>query len=100
MTRPKKNRCCQEYAGDRIIKPRGIPFSRLQQVCLGLDELEAMRLCDLERCGQEETGRQMEVSRGTVYRLVKSGRAKILEAILESKALIIEQEQDTSNEAD
>ena len=98
MNRPKKPRCCQEYSGDCVIKPRGIPFSKLEKVKLGLDELEAMRLCDLERCGQEEAGRLMEVSRGTVFRLIKSGRSKIIEAILESKALVIENMQETPDE--
>ena len=91
MGRPRKRRCCRDFEGDRVFKPRSIPMSQLEQVHLELSELEAMRLCDLERCEQEEAGRRMEISRGTVFRLVKSGRAKILEAILESKALIIDE---------
>lgn len=63
---------------------------RLATVRLELSELEAMRLCDLERCEQDEAGRRMGVSRGTVFRLLKSGRAKVLEAILGSMALLIE----------
>lgn len=58
---------------------------------LELSELEAMRLCDVERLEQEEAGRRMGVSRGTVYRLLKSGRAKLVEALLQSKALLIEE---------
>ena len=58
---------------------------------LELSELEAMRLCDVERLEQEEAGRRMGVSRGTVYRLLKSGRAKLVEALLNSKALLIEE---------
>ena len=100
MGRPRKQRCCKDFEGDRIFKPRSIPMSQLAEVRLELSELEAMRLCDLERCEQEEAGRRMEISRGTVFRLVKSGRAKIIEAILESKALVIEEGPEDMNETE
>jgi len=66
-------------------------MSELEQIRLGLDELEAMRLCDLDGQDQEAAGRHMGVSRGTVQRLLQSGRTKVLRALLESAALIIEQ---------
>ncbi len=90
MPRPRKRRCCRAYDGDRVFKPRSIPMSELQVVRLELGELEAMRLCDLERFDQDEAGRRMGVSRGTVQRLLKSGRAKVLESIVGTKALTIE----------
>ena len=61
----------------------------LQLVRLGLDELEAMRLCDLDGHDQETAGRRMGVSRGTVQRLVTSGRAKVVRALVTSSALAI-----------
>ena len=90
MPRPRKTRFCQVYDGDRVFKPRSIPMSALETIRLELGELEAMRLCDLERYEQDEAGRRMGISRGTVYRLLKNGRAKILTAILDSRALLIE----------
>ena len=89
MPRPRKSRNCREYEGDRIFKPRSIPMTDLGIVHLGTDELEAMRLCDLEGLEQIEAGARMGVSRGTVQRLVKSGRAKVLRALVESNALVI-----------
>jgi predicted DNA-binding protein (UPF0251 family) len=65
-------------------------MSDLAVVRLALDELEAMRLCDLEGLVQEAAGTRMGVSRGTVQRLVHSGRAKVLRALLHSAALVIE----------
>ena len=91
MPRPKKHRRCQEFDGDRVFKPRSIPMSQLQVRRLGLDELEAMRLCDLEGLDQEAAGRRMGVSRGTVQRLLRSGRATVLEALVRSSALVIEE---------
>jgi len=56
------------------------------------DELEALLLCDKESLTQEEAGRRMGVSRGTVQRLVTSGRLKAATALAGGKALIIEPE--------
>jgi predicted DNA-binding protein (UPF0251 family) len=52
-------------------------------------ELEAMRLVDLEGLSQEQAGTQMGVSRGTIWRLVKSAREKVAQALTEGKTLII-----------
>jgi len=53
------------------------------------DELEAVRLCDLEGLDQESAGTKMGVSRGTVQRLVKSGRKTLVRTLVEGTALII-----------
>jgi predicted DNA-binding protein (UPF0251 family) len=90
MPRPKKPRRCRAFRGHRVFKPIGVPMSGLRSVQLDLAELEAMRLCDFEGMEQEEAGRCMHVSRGTVQRLVKSGRAKVIESLVRSTALVIE----------
>ena len=92
MPRPRKHRICREHLGDRVFKPRSVPMTELGVVHLAGDELEAMRLCDLEDLEQAEAGLRMGVSRGTVQRLVKSGRAKVLRALVESLALVIGEE--------
>ncbi len=91
MPRPRKQRRCRAHEGDRVFKPRSIPMHRLETIRLELGELEAMRLCDLEGLDQEGAGECMAVSRGTVQRLLKSGRAKVLRALLQSRALLIEE---------
>jgi predicted DNA-binding protein (UPF0251 family) len=90
MPRPRKRRRCREYEGDRVFKPRSIPLAELAHIRLGLDELEALRLCDVERLDQASAGERMGVSRGTVQRLVKSGRSKVVRALIDSAALVIE----------
>jgi predicted DNA-binding protein (UPF0251 family) len=57
---------------------------------MGIDELEALRLCDSQGLSQEDAGMQMGVSRGTVQRLVTSGRKKVVDTILNGQALVIE----------
>jgi predicted DNA-binding protein (UPF0251 family) len=66
-------------------------MSKLREIRLELGELEAMRLCDVEGFDQTAAGSRMGVSRGTVQRLLRSGRSKVLAALLESSALIIDE---------
>jgi len=87
MPRRKKLRYCRSVDGFNLFKPSGIPLAQLEIIELGLDELEAMRLCDLEDKQQGEAADAMGVSRGTVQRLLQSGRKKLLRAISEGEAL-------------
>jgi len=50
-------------------------------------ELEAIRLVDLEGLSQEQAGTKMGVSRGTIWRLVKSARKKVAQALTEGRPL-------------
>lgn len=90
--RPKKpRRCCRHrQPNDLVFKPAGTPLSELQKVQLAADELEAVRLCDVENLTQEDAGKIMGISRGTVQRLVSSARKKIVAAVLSGQALVIE----------
>jgi len=89
VPRPRKHRHCRHHEGDRVFKPRSIPLPELEVLTLRVDELEALRLCDLEGHDQAEAGEKMGVSRGTVQRLLKTGRATVVRAISENAALII-----------
>jgi predicted DNA-binding protein (UPF0251 family) len=91
LPRPRKKRRCRAFDGDRVFKPRSIPMRQLERVRLELGELEAMRLCDLEGLSQDTAGARIGVSRGTVQRMLKRARAKIVVALLESKALLVEE---------
>ena len=70
-------------------------MTELEVLRLGEDELEALRLCDVEGLHQAIAGDRMGVSRGTVQRLLKSGRSTLVQALIENKALIIGSEGDT-----
>lgn len=92
MPRPCKPRCCRLFQGDPVFKPRGIPMRDLAVVHLRLDELEALRLCDLEGHTQQQAAERMGVSRGTVQRLLEGGRSRVVSALVTSSALVIDQE--------
>ena len=87
MPRNKKMRYCRGIDGYNLYKPSGIPLSQMEVIELGLDELEAMRLCDFDGKQQEEAAAAMGVSRGTIQRLLESGRRKTLDALVSGKAL-------------
>jgi len=56
---------------------------------LELAEFEAMRLCDMEGKSQIEAGKIMNISRGTIQRLLDSGRKKLVDALLNGKCIKI-----------
>jgi len=62
----------------------------LDEVVLGIDELEALRLADLEGLYQERAARRMRVSRPTFSRIVEAARRKVAEALVRGRAIKIE----------
>ncbi|MCP4145861.1 MAG: DUF134 domain-containing protein [bacterium] len=89
MPRPRKHRCCRRYRNNRVYKPQGIPLSELNITELAADEFEALRLCDFEGMDQSEAGQIIGVSRGTVQRLLKNGRQKLIKAFVGHEAITI-----------
>ena len=65
-------------------------MSDIEKIPLYRDELEALKLCDLDGLTQEEAGERMGISRGTVQRTISSARKKTATALAECKALVIE----------
>ena len=90
MPRPRRCRKVFFEPGITYFKPIGVPMSKLEEVTLTVDELEAMRLKDMEAMNQEEVAERMGISQPTVHRLLESARKKITEAITMGKALRIE----------
>ena len=89
MPRPRKHRCCRSYQADRIYKPQGVPMAELGLTEVAADEFEALRLCDGEGLDQAAAGLAMGVSRGTVQRLLQEARRKLVRAIVERRAVVI-----------
>jgi predicted DNA-binding protein (UPF0251 family) len=65
-------------------------MSELKQIVLSRDELEALKLCDLDDLTQEQAGRKMGVSRGTIQRILAAARKKAAEALTRGRALVFE----------
>jgi uncharacterized protein len=87
MPRPIKERNVNFDPDVTYFKPRAVPLSRLEEVDLGLDELEAMRLCSLKGLSQEKAAFEMKVSRSTLQRILCSAEKKVAQALIEGKAI-------------
>jgi predicted DNA-binding protein (UPF0251 family) len=90
MARPIKCRRVDSFPGADYFKPAGIPLRDLEEVGLSIEEVEAIRLKDLEGLDQEQGAEKMNVSRPTFQRILSSARQKIADAILNGKAMRIE----------
>lgn len=71
-------------------KPARVRIATLEEVELGHDEVEAIRLKHLLRLDQETAARLMGVSQPTFHRLLSSAHEKLAEAVIKGKALRIE----------
>ena len=70
-------------------KPCGMPNHALEIVQLSKDEMEAIRLADLQGLYQENAANKMEISRPTFGRILSSARAKIADALINGKSIEI-----------
>jgi uncharacterized protein len=90
MPRPRKHRRVWHEPLPAIFKPVGVPLRHLQTITLLHEELEALRLTDLEERYQADAAEQMGVSRSTLQRIVIEARHKVTQALVEGAALHIE----------
>ena len=89
MARPIKPRRVLFDPDVVYFKPRAVPLSMLEEVDLSIDELEALRLCDLKDLEQKEAAKKMKVSQSTLQRILTSARKKVAEALTKGKAIKI-----------
>jgi predicted DNA-binding protein (UPF0251 family) len=90
MPRP---RCCRRIAGQpacKVFTPAGARTDALEEVCLSLEEYEAIRLADHDGLYQEEAAARMGVSRQTFGRTIEKARGKVARALVLGCALRIE----------
>ena len=92
MPRPLCKRFVGWQPGVSLFKPAGIPAAELELVVLSLDEVESLRLADLNGEYQEPAAERMKISRATFARIVESARRKVADALVHGKALQIQTE--------
>lgn len=79
---------CRPNVG--FFKPAGVPAHALEVVTLTLDQVEALRLADLNGLYQEQAAVQMHISRQTFARIVEEARRRVADALIHGKALRLE----------
>ncbi len=67
---------------------QGLPIHN-EPIYILPDEYEALRLVYLEGFTQEEAAAKMGISRGTLWRILNSGRRKLIQAIVEQHPIVI-----------
>ena len=90
MPRPKVPRFIKFRPNVYYFKPRGIPLRMLEEVVLLADELEALKLYEVDGLEQTAAAKKMKISQPTFARLLGSANQKIAQAIIGGKAIRIE----------
>ncbi len=89
---PRKQKCRRiGFSPDfNCFKPAGVPGKDLEEVVLTLDEVEAVRLADLENTYHSDAAELMNISRQTFGNIIGAARKKIADTIINGKILKIE----------
>ncbi|RJX30279.1 MAG: DUF134 domain-containing protein [Oxalobacter sp.] len=95
MVRPRKPRHIDCQISATYFKPKGIPMRVLEEIALDMEEVEAIRLADVEGMYHADAALKMGVSRPTFGNIIASAHKKIATALLEGKALRISTEMPT-----
>ena len=90
MPRPLKPRWINFDPQSFFFMPQRMPLPSVDLVLLTIDELEALRLADLQKMSQEEAARVMNVSRATFGRIASQARGKVADALVHGKGICIE----------
>lgn len=90
MARPTKFRRVEFFPEDTYFTPLDKEGCKIDEMTLKLEELEAMRLKDIEDLNQEECAKRMQVSRQTFQNIIDSARKKVAIALTDGKAIKID----------
>jgi len=90
LARPTKWRKVEFIPNIQYFVPYDIDTGAMQENVIRIEELEAIRLKDLEGMEQEECAKKMEVSRQTFQRILNAAREKIADSLINGKAIRIE----------
>jgi len=90
MPRPVQTRTIGFVPSVTYFKPVGVPRTGLEEIGLTLDELEALRLADLNGSYQEAAAEKMNISRSAFARTLETARRKVADALIHGKSLRME----------
>jgi len=90
VPRPKIHRNICGRAAYSCFKPNKVPMAQLEHIALEKDELEALRLVDLNGMQQLQAAERMGVSRQTLANILKRGRKKVASCLVDGKALLLD----------
>jgi uncharacterized protein len=89
MVRPRKTKTVNFDPDVTYFKPRAVPLNQLEEVEITLDELETLRLSNLEKLSQADSADKMNIHQSTFQRTLTRAREKITDALVNGKAIKI-----------
>lgn len=89
MPRPRRCRRIRFNPQVTYFKPQGVPMRSLEVIELTLEEVEALRLKNIEGLDQINCAQKMKTSQSTFQRILSSAYKKISHAVIEGKAILI-----------
>jgi uncharacterized protein len=91
LPRPRKPRFVGFWPPALQFEPQGLRGrERPETVTLSFEELEALRLADLEGLEQAECARELGVSQSTIQRMLRQAHRRVAEALVLGKTLRID----------
>ena len=90
MPRPRKRRMVDRAPLYTGFRPVGGRRAAGEEVRLFWEELEALRLKDLERLDQAQAAERMGVSRPTFQRILRAARSKVAQALVDGLGLRVD----------
>ena len=69
----------------------------LEEVVLLPDELEALKLYEIDQLDQKSAADEMQISQPTFARILGRAHKKVAEAIISGKAILIEEKEKNRN---
>lgn len=86
----RKQRCVEFQSKIEIFKPVWVPLSKLNQIDLHKDELESLRLKNMEWLDIIQWAEKMWISKSTFARIYNNAVKKMTDALINWKAIKIE----------
>lgn len=90
MPRKRRMRSISNRPSSNYFKPAGIPLREIEEEVLSFVEIEAIRLKDFLGLEQKECAERMNISQPTFHRLLIDARKKISSALVNGKAIKLE----------
>lgn len=92
MPRNKIPRFLRFNPGVYYFKPQGIPLRMLEEIVLLPEEVEAVKLYEVDELEQTGAAIKMKISQPTFARILASANKKIAKAIIEGQAIRIQKQ--------
>jgi len=90
MARPRKIKIINFEPDVKYFKPRAVPVNQLEEVIITIDELETLRLSNMERLSQADAAKKMDVHQSTFHRTLDRARQKVTDALVNGIAIRIQ----------